>query len=91
MNQFNDDQMSDIDPEGPDPSEMDPDDGPGLVKCPYCGKMISEDTEICHLCGSYISEEDSRTPVPGWIWIGVLLGLLGMLWWAIAFIWKGLS
>jgi hypothetical protein len=77
--------------EDPDPSDIDSEDGPALVPCPYCKKLISEDTEICHLCGSYISQEDARQPVPRWIWVGTILALIGMLWWAIAFIWKGLT
>lgn len=74
-----DDSQAELD-ENPDPSDMDTDDGPQLVKCPYCGKMISEETEICHLCGSYILEPRAEQ-VPGWFWIGIILAVAAIIWW----------
>ena len=41
--------------------------------CPYCGKGIYEQAEVCPYCKSYISAEDappSRKPL--WIVIGVV-------------------
>jgi hypothetical protein len=80
-----DDQLDDFDPEGPDPSEMDREDEPAVVPCPCCGKMISEETEICHLCGSYLSKEEIQNRVPKWIWIGTILAMLGFCFWLIMF------
>jgi hypothetical protein len=67
------------DPEGPDKSDMDDPDGPPLIECPYCHKMIHEDSEWCHLCGNYLSEEEAANAVPMWILIGTVLGILGLL------------
>ena len=54
-----DEDDDDIDPEGPDPSEMDYSDDPDLDVCPHCRKMISEDAEHCPHCGEYISPSDA--------------------------------
>jgi hypothetical protein len=62
--------------EDPDESDQDSHDDPEMVPCPYCKKLISEDTDICHLCGSYILNEDSRAPVPMWIIVGVVICIL---------------
>ena len=71
------DDLSD-DPENPDESDMDHHDDPGRVPCPYCGKLISEETEICHLCGSYLSREDSRRKIPIWILVAVILLVIAL-------------
>ena len=84
------DDADDIDPEAPDASDMDRDDEPAVMPCPYCGKMISEETEICHLCGRYLSTEEIKNRVPKWIMIGTVLALVGMLWWMATFVLKGI-
>jgi hypothetical protein len=76
MPRRDDDQRDDVDWEDPDPSDQDSHDDPELVPCPYCKKLISEDTDICHLCGSYILNDDSRAPVPMWIIVGVVICIL---------------
>jgi hypothetical protein len=65
--------------EDPDESDMDSHDDPELVPCPYCKKLISEDTDICHLCGNFIVKDDSRASVPMWITVGVVLCILMVL------------
>jgi hypothetical protein len=63
----------DLDPEGPDESEMDYSDEPDLAVCPYCRKMISEEAERCPHCGSYISAEDAPLSPMAWVVIGVIV------------------
>src|SRR5207247_1195096 len=68
----------DLDPEGPDESEMDYSDEPDLAVCPHCRKMISEEAERCPHCGNYLSAEDRPLPRSAWIVIVILI-LLAML------------
>lgn len=73
-----------LDPEGPDPDEMDEHDEPDIVACPRCNKAISEEAERCHHCGYYVVHEESLNR-PGWtVFIVVLLvlamaGVVGLL------------
>jgi hypothetical protein len=76
-----DDDDSDIDPEGPDPEEMDSSDDPDLDVCPHCRKMISEDAEQCPHCRQYILPQD-QVSTSTWIVIGTVLALA-----AILFVW----
>ena len=76
------DDKSDFDPEGPDPSEMDSSDEPDLEVCPHCRKLISEEAEICPHCGNFISAEDEPLSRRGWITLAVVsLLLLAMFGW----------
>ena len=52
--------------------------------CPYCRRLIYEDSQRCPHCGNYISEEDA--PVarkPWWIIVGALLGLYVVYRWIV--------
>jgi hypothetical protein len=65
------------DREMPDAEDVGDEDDP-TVPCPYCGKRIHEETEICHHCGSFISEED--VPAGGsWMTIGLVVVLCILL------------
>ena len=66
----------DFDPEGPDPNEMDSSDDPDLDVCPYCRKLISEETERCPHCGRYISAEDAPLSPAAWITIAIVTLIL---------------
>jgi len=63
----------DLDPEGPDESEMDYSDDPDLAVCPHCRKMISEEAERCPHCGMYLSLEEKPLPRTAWIVIAVIV------------------
>jgi predicted nucleic acid-binding Zn ribbon protein len=65
----------------PDPSDMDQDDDVVLSRCPYCKKMIAEESEVCPKCGSFISAEDSQEPekFPKWFLLGLLVVILIMI------------
>lgn len=58
-----------------------------LEPCPFCGKAIYEDVDICHHCGSYVAREPGKLPVWSVVIIVLLLIALGMgyiyiqLWW----------
>jgi hypothetical protein len=73
---------SDLDPEGPDPSEMDSSDDPDLDVCPHCRKMIVEDAERCPHCGEYVSPGEAPISKPAWVVIVVILvlAMAGLLW-----------
>ena len=61
---------------GPDESDMI--DEPAEAPCPYCRRMISEDTPRCPYCGSYVSEEDAPRR-RSWLWIVAVLLLVLLL------------
>lgn len=67
-----DDEDSDLHPEGPDASDLN--DDPAEVPCPYCGREIPDDTPRCPYCGNYLSREDAPPKRHGWWFVG--LGLL---------------
>jgi len=75
----NDDELDDR--ELPDESDMDDSDEPELIRCPSCGKMISEDTEWCHHCGWYLERDAISYRVSYWI-VGIVaaLILIAILW-----------
>jgi uncharacterized paraquat-inducible protein A len=75
QDEYDDEGDDDLDPEGPDPSEMDSSDDPDLDVCPHCRKLISEEAEICPHCRNYISSEDAPMSRTAWAVI-VIVGLL---------------
>ena len=63
-----------LDPEGPDPSEMDDHDEPDIVPCPHCKKAISEEAEKCHHCGQWVIDRGEAVNRPTWtVFLIVLL------------------
>lgn len=55
----------------------DSDDVADTLPCPNCGAQIYEDTEVCPVCGEYISHGSSAwSDKPAW-W--VTLGFLGIV------------
>jgi predicted nucleic acid-binding Zn ribbon protein len=67
-----------------DPDEADIDDHDHIpaetVPCPYCGKDVYENAELCPHCRSYISREDSRPPRrPKWLAIGAIVTVVVIL------------
>ena len=48
-----------------------------LEPCPFCGKAIYEDADICHHCGSFIARDTSGIK-PYWI-VVIALILLAMV------------
>ena len=69
------------DREAPDPSDMDDsdDEDEDTTPCPYCGKSVYEQAEVCPYCHNYISREDAARRYPWWIWVGIALCLLGVV------------
>ena len=77
-----DEDDADLDPEGPDPHEMDYSDEPDLAICPHCRKMIFEDAERCPHCGEYVLLSETPLNTRGWLVIAVIVALLiAMLFW----------
>ncbi len=72
-----DDQNESDDPDFPDESDMDSFDEPGVMPCPYCRKMVSEDAEQCPHCHEYISIDAApRRPLPMGFMVGLVAALL---------------
>lgn len=72
----------------PDASDMDDDgdDDPETLPCPYCGKPVSEEAEICPHCHSFISFAEMSGGRSWWmiaaavaVLAAMLLGLVFML------------
>lgn len=71
-----DDSDDDLDRDLPDASDLDDDDAEQTVACPFCGKAVYEQAEACNFCGHYLSSEDlSRSTMPLWVVIGVIVCL----------------
>lgn len=68
-----------------EPDEADRDDADDAddetTPCPFCGKPVYEQAELCPHCGNYLSTEDAPRHRPWWIWVGVILCLAGVLLW----------
>ena len=67
-----------IDPEGPDPSEIDYSDEPDLEICPNCRKLVHDETEQCPHCHEYITPISQPSWAYLWVFVVALL-LFGML------------
>ena len=79
-----DDEDEGVDREAPDEAEWDPDGGEGVgtEDCPYCGEEIYEGAVKCPGCGKYLSEEDApRKRKPWWILLAVALAMAAVLTW----------
>jgi hypothetical protein len=76
------DDDQDVDPEGPDPHEMDSSDDPDLDVCPHCRKLISEDAERCPHCGEYVTPGEAPLSPVAWLVIALLIVAMtgGLLW-----------
>ena len=72
MSDFDEDRCDDeIDPEGPDESEMDYSDEPDLEICPNCRKLITEEAHQCPHCGEYVAP--GMTTLPKWAWVAIIV------------------
>lgn len=66
------------DREMPDAADMDRDDGSDSVDtepCPFCGRLIYEQSEICPHCQNFVSREEAanRKRYPLWIFVGAIV------------------
>jgi hypothetical protein len=60
------------------------DDDSDTVPCPYCKRLVYEDSERCPNCGNYLSAEDApRQTPPLWIVIGTVAALAVAVLWAL--------
>jgi len=66
------DEDDELDPEGPDSSEMDWSDEPDLEICPDCRKLISDEAHKCPHCGNYVSPSDEPTSRGAWVAIAIV-------------------
>lgn len=76
---------SDRDDWSEDDEGEDRSDDNATVPCPFCGREIYDDAELCPYCKNYISlEEAPRSRKPLWIIVGAIVCLYavlhGMIW-----------
>jgi uncharacterized paraquat-inducible protein A len=78
------------DRELPDEADVDEDDSPAVVACPYCGRKMIEEADVCPRCHSFISREDAppaRRPllivIIVLLLVGALSGLTVLIRWAV--------
>ena len=69
--------------EDPLASDQDADDDGEMVPCPFCGRSIHEDADVCPRCGNYVGATDAPRRVPLFVWVGVILGGLCVLAWVL--------
>jgi predicted nucleic acid-binding Zn ribbon protein len=62
----------------PDPEDVTDEDDP-TYPCPYCRKPIHEESEWCHHCGQYLSEEDQPGRTGWMVWVVVVVVALTVL------------
>ena len=71
--------------EQPDPSDTaDGDDD--LIACPFCGRPVYAEADVCPACHSFLGGSDDPTTLhasrrPLWIIVGVVLCLVAVLGW----------
>ena len=66
---------SDFDAEGPDAADLAGDDEQDpTVPCPFCGREIYEDVNVCPRCENFIISDRVNSGHPRWIfWTAALL------------------
>jgi hypothetical protein len=66
-----------------DPENWAPEDGDGeTIPCPYCSRMIAEDTPRCPYCETYITEEDTPSKrKPWWVILGAVACIVVFYFW----------
>ena len=73
--------------EDPEPSDIDDDDDAETIPCPYCGKDVYEQAELCPHCGSYLSREDAPPTRLRWA-VAVIVAFLviALIWILVAYV-----
>jgi hypothetical protein len=74
------------DPEAPDEADQDSHDDPETVRCPFCGREVVEEADLCPRCGNFIGGDDRTTRTHSrWIVVTAVVLLaataLGLTWW----------
>ena len=69
--------------EDPLASDQDADDEGERVPCPFCGRSIHEDADVCPRCGNFVGATDAPRRVPLFVWVGVVLAGLCVLTWVL--------
>ena len=82
--EFEDDVAYSDDRDDPDASDMDDGDAPAMVECPYCGKQMIEEAEICPHCRNFVSSEDAPRHRPRWLVAGVVVCVVIVVIWVVS-------
>ena len=64
--QFEDDEAELDEREEPDASDVDDDDAPEMLPCPFCGKPVYESADVCPHCRNFVSFEGHSGRRPWW-------------------------
>lgn len=67
------------DRELPDEADMDPDEDEETQPCPYCGKPVYEQAQVCPHCRSYIALDEAPGRKPLWLIVAVIVCVLIVL------------
>lgn len=65
------------------PDESDVGDEEATSPCPFCGKAVWEQADVCPHCRNFISFDGPPRRKPWWILVGAILGLLVAAVWAV--------
>ena len=85
-----DDEANLDDREEPDEADTDPDGrlGADLVPCPYCGKAVYEEADVCPHCGSFIVAERVTSKRPWWVVAAAIVLLAAVIsGWLLSVMW----
>ena len=82
---YEDDEAELDEREDPDPADVDSDDDDEpAVPCPFCGREIHDDAEVCPHCRNWVRAEDAPRPRrPAWLVIGVVACLVVVIVWVV--------
>jgi hypothetical protein len=70
-----------VDPEAPDPSDVDADMYDDTEPCPHCGRVIHEQSDFCPHCGQYVPVGEGPVEKSWWIVLAVVIGIIIVLLW----------
>jgi predicted nucleic acid-binding Zn ribbon protein len=60
-----------------DPSSDDDDAGGDTEPCPFCGKLIWDNADLCSHCGNFVAfPEQAPRERPIWFWIALVLAFV---------------
>ena len=72
--------------EEPDESDTDAGDDAEVVPCPYCGKGVHEEAEVCPHCRNFIVAEDASRRRPWWVVAGAAACVVVVLLWILKYV-----
>ena len=69
-------------------ADQDSDDDPETIACPFCGRELVEEAEVCPKCGNFLGGSDDNVTTrshPRWVIVTAIVVLAaiasGLTWW----------